>query len=59
MKTIITILFAVFCSSVLAQKTPNGVTYDTKIIRVNDGRRAGNRNDEEKEVMRWGLLSLL
>ena len=37
MKTIITILFAVFCSSVLAQKTPNGVTYDAKIIRVNDG----------------------
>ena len=26
-----------FCTSVLAQKTPNGVTYDAKIIRVNDG----------------------
>lgn len=37
MKTIITIIFAVFCSSVLAQKTPHGVTYDAKIIRVNDG----------------------
>ena len=37
MKTIITILFAVFCGSVLAKKTPNGVTYDAKIVRVNDG----------------------
>ncbi len=38
MKKYIVLLATLFlCTSVLAQKTPKGVTYDAKIIRVNDG----------------------
>lgn len=37
MKTIITLIFALFASTVYAQKTPEGRTYDTTILRVSDG----------------------
>ena len=37
MKKFITILSLLLVTQVFAQKTPNGVTYDAKIIRVNDG----------------------
>lgn len=41
MKTIIKLCLGLFCSlmfvNVFAQKQPNGVTYDAKIVRVNDG----------------------
>jgi len=34
---VLTLATLLLCTSVLAQKTPKGVTYDAKIIRVNDG----------------------
>lgn len=37
MKTIITIFALLISSVVFAQKTPQGVTYDAKILRVSDG----------------------
>jgi len=37
MKKIITILSLLLVTQVFAQKTPQGVTYDAKILRVNDG----------------------
>lgn len=37
MKTIITIILALFSTIALAQKTPPSVTYDVKLLRVSDG----------------------
>lgn len=37
MKKIITVLSLLLVTQVFAQKTPQGVTYDAKILRVNDG----------------------
>jgi len=37
MKKFITILSLLLVTQVFAQKTPQGVTYDAKILRVNDG----------------------
>ena len=37
MKKFITVLCLLLVTQVFAQKTPKGVTYDAKIIRVNDG----------------------
>lgn len=37
MKTIITLITLLFTSVVYAQKQPQGVTYDAKIVRVSDG----------------------
>ena len=34
---VLTLATLLFCTSVLAQKTPKGVLYDAKILRVNDG----------------------
>ncbi len=34
---VLTLATLLLCTSVLAQRTPKGVTYDAKIIRVNDG----------------------
>ena len=34
---VLTLAALLLCTSVLAQKTPKGVTYDAKILRVNDG----------------------
>lgn len=36
MKKLLLVLM-LFCSTAFAQKQPNGVTYDAKIVRVNDG----------------------
>lgn len=36
-KYIVLLATLLLCTSVLAQKTPKGVTYDAKILRVNDG----------------------
>jgi endonuclease YncB( thermonuclease family) len=36
-KLLLSLLLASVASSVFAQKTPTGVTYDAQIIRVNDG----------------------
>ena len=37
MKKFITVLSLLLATQVFAQKTPQGVTYDAKILRVNDG----------------------
>ncbi len=37
MKKFITVLSLLLVTQVFAQKTPQGVTYDAKILRVNDG----------------------
>ena len=37
MKFALALIFALFSTDSLAQKTPQGVTYDAQIIRVNDG----------------------
>ena len=37
MKKFITVLCLLLVTQVFAQKTPKGVLYDTKILRVNDG----------------------